>query len=137
MKIGELAERSGHTASRIRFYEREGLLKLVDRRANGYRHYPPEALVVLNLIDTAQHAGFTLDEIRRMVPSNLDEWKHDGLLDALRAKVKEIDALEARLAKSKAQIARLIADIEAKPDDIDCKDNARRVMARMLVEVGN
>ncbi len=136
MKIGELAERSGQTASRIRFYEREGLLKLVDRRANGYRHYPPEALVVLNLIDTAQHAGFTLDEIRRMVPSNLDEWKHDGLLDALRAKVTEIDALEARLAKSKAQITRLIAEIEAKPDDIDCKDNARRVMAQMLVEVG-
>ncbi|GGO58448.1 transcriptional regulator, MerR family [Roseovarius pacificus] len=134
MKIGELAKRSGQTQSRIRFYERIGLLKLVDRRSNGYRTYPPEALVVLNLIDTAQSAGFTLDEIRQMVPSDLDEWKHDGLLDALRAKVAEIAALEAKLKNSKAQIKRLIAEIEAKPDDMDCKDNARRIMANMLVE---
>lgn len=134
MKIGELAKRSGQTQSRIRFYERIGLLKLVDRRSNGYRTYPPEALVVLNLIDTAQSAGFTLDEIRQMVPSDLDEWKHDGLLDALRTKVAEITALEAKLKNSKAQIKRLIAEIEAKPDDMDCKDNARRIMANMLVE---
>lgn len=136
MKIGELAKRSGQSQSRIRFYERVGLLKLVDRRANGYRTYPPEALVVLNLIDTAQSAGFSLDEIRRMVPSDLDEWKHDGLLDALRAKVAEITALEAKLKRSKAQIVRLITEIEAKPEELDCKDNARRVMANMLVETG-
>ncbi|MBS0474783.1 MAG: MerR family transcriptional regulator [Proteobacteria bacterium] len=134
MKIGELAKRSGQSQSRIRFYEKVGLLRLVDRRANGYRSYPPEALVVLNLIDTAQHAGFSLDEIRRMVPSDLDTWQHDGLLDALRAKVAEIDALEAKLARSKAQIVALLAEIEAKPGDLDCKANARRVMARMLVE---
>lgn len=135
MKIGELAERSGQTASRIRFYEKEGLLKLVDRRPNGYRTYPREALVVLNLIDTAQNAGFSLDEIRKMVPSDLDDWQHDGLLDALRAKIAEIETLQKRLARSKKQIERLITEIEAKPDDMDCKDNARRVMANMLVDL--
>jgi len=31
MKIGELAERTGLTPSRIRFYERIGLLTLVER----------------------------------------------------------------------------------------------------------
>ena len=36
MRIGELAQRSGLAPSRIRFYERIGLLKLVQRRANGY-----------------------------------------------------------------------------------------------------
>ncbi|MDE2436392.1 MAG: MerR family transcriptional regulator [Sphingomonadales bacterium] len=136
MKIGDLAKRSGQTPSRIRFYERIGLLKLVDRRSNGYRTYPPEALVVLNLIDTAQNAGFSLDEIRRMVPSDLDQWQHEGLLDALKAKVDEITALETRLGRSKAQILGLIAEIESKPGDMACKDNARRVMARMLVEAG-
>ncbi|MCV0382835.1 MAG: MerR family transcriptional regulator [Erythrobacter sp.] len=135
MKIGELAERSGQTASRIRFYEKQGLLKLVDRRPNGYRTYPREALVVLNLIDTAQNAGFSLDEIRKMVPSNLDDWQHDGLLDALRAKIAEIETLQKRLARSKKRIERLITEIEAKPDDMDCKDNARRVMANMLVDL--
>lgn len=44
MKIGELAKRSGLAASRIRFYEKIGLLKTVKRSANGYRSYPPETL---------------------------------------------------------------------------------------------
>jgi hypothetical protein len=37
-----------------------------------------------------------------------------------------------RLRQSKAQIVALIKDIEAKPDDIGCAANARRVLSRML-----
>ena len=50
----------------IRFYEKIGLLKLVDRRPNGYRTYPQEAVVMLELINSAQQAGFSLDEIRAL-----------------------------------------------------------------------
>jgi DNA-binding transcriptional MerR regulator len=132
MKIGELAKRSGLTPSRIRFYESIGLLKMVDRRPNGYRIYPPDALVVLELIDTAQKAGFSLDEIRTLVPGDLDQWDHGSLVPALRRKVGEIEELEARLANSKLQLIALIDDIEAKPDDVDCAVNARRVLTRML-----
>lgn len=132
MKIGELARRSGLSQSRIRFYESIGLLKMVDRRPNGYRIYPPEALVALELIATAQKAGFSLDEIRTLVPGDLDRWDHDALVPALRRKVTEIEELETRLEDSKAQLVALIADIEAKPDDIDCADNARRVLSRMF-----
>lgn len=35
MKIGELAQKTGLAPSRIRFYERIGLLKTVTRKANG------------------------------------------------------------------------------------------------------
>lgn len=132
MKIGELAKRSGLSQSRIRFYESIGLLKMVDRRPNGYRTYPPEALVALELIATAQKAGFSLDEIRTLVPGDLDRWDHGALIPALRRKVTEIEELEIRLAGSKKQLVALIADIEAKPDDINCADNARRVLSRML-----
>ena len=132
MKIGELARRSGLSQSRIRFYESIGLLKMVDRRPNGYRIYPPDALVVLELIATAQKAGFSLDEIRTLVPGDLDQWDHGSLLPALRRKVVEIEELEARLARSKVQLVALIDDIEAKPDDVDCTANARRVLTRML-----
>jgi len=132
MKIGELARRSGLTQSRIRFYESIGLLRTVERRSNGYRTYPPEALVVLDLIATAQQAGFSLEEIRTLLPSDLDQWEHGALLEALRRKVREIEALEARLGRSKAQLVALIADIEARPDDIDCATNARRALSRML-----
>lgn len=132
MNIGELAKRTGLTNSRIRFYESAGLLKTVDRRPNGYRTYPPETVMVLELITTAQAAGFSLDEIRTLLPSNMDRWDHSSLLEALRRKVADIEALETRLAQSKAQLVALLEDIEAKPDDIDCAANARRVLSRVL-----
>ncbi len=81
---------------------------------------------------TAQNAGFSLDEIRRLLPADLERWEHDGLLEALRRKVADIEALEARLAENKAQLVSLITDIEAKPDDIDCATNARRVLSRVI-----
>ena len=62
MNIGELAWRTGLTASRIRFYESLGLLPMVERMPNGYRRYPRDAQLLLELIDTAQQAGFSLDE---------------------------------------------------------------------------
>lgn len=137
MRIGQLAKRSGLTPSRIRFYESIGLLKTADRRANGYRMYSAEAATILELIATAQRAGFSLDEIRALLPSDLDQWDHDGLLKTLKQKVKDIGALEARLAQSKMQLVRLIGEIEARPDDIDCAANARRVLSRVLGDATN
>ncbi len=54
MRIGELARLSGLTASRIRFYEAAGLILAVERQANGYRDYPPEAVWILEIIASAQ-----------------------------------------------------------------------------------
>ena len=48
MRIGELARRSG--PSRIRFYEAKGLINVVSRKANGYREYPADALIILDII---------------------------------------------------------------------------------------
>ncbi len=91
MNIGELAKQTGLTSSRIRFYERAGLLKTVERKPNGYRTYPPEAVLVLELIATAQNAGFSLDEIRALLPPGLERWDHGVLLQALRSKVIDIE----------------------------------------------
>lgn len=131
MKIGELARRTGLAASRIRFYESIGLLQLVDRQANGYRSYPEEAVLVLNLISTAQQAGFSLDELRILLPQDLSQWEHGKLLDTLQAKVRDIEALEQRLAQSKTHLLALIHEIENKPGDLDCAANAKRVLSKM------
>ncbi|EZH78832.1 MerR family transcriptional regulator [Ectopseudomonas composti] len=131
MKIGELAQRTGLAASRIRFYESIGLLKLVERQANGYRSYPEQAVMVLNLITTAQQAGFSLEELRTLLPQDLSQWQHGKLLDTLHTKVRDIEALEQRLAQSKTHLLALIDEIESKPDDIDCATNAKRVLSKM------
>lgn len=133
MKIGELAQRTGLAASRIRFYESIGLLRRVERQANGYRRYPEQAVLVLNLITTAQQAGFSLDELRTLLPQDLTQWEPGKLLDTLHAKVSDIEALEQRLAQSKARLHTLIEEIESKPDDLDCAANAKRVLEKMYL----
>lgn len=130
MKIGELAQRTGLAASRIRFYEDIGLLK-PEREPNGYRTYSPQAVLVLNLIATAQQAGFSLDEIRMLLPPDMAQWQHGSLIETLRGKVQDIEALESRLAQSKAHLVALMAEIEAKPEDMDCTTNAKRVLSRL------
>lgn len=115
MNIGELADRTGLSHSRIRFYEREGLLTNVDRGPNGYRQYPPEAVGVLNLIKMAQEVGFSLEEIRALLPPDLSQGTHKALLDTLRRRVKTIEAFQARLEQTKAGMISLIMTIESKP----------------------
>jgi DNA-binding transcriptional MerR regulator len=126
MQIGELAKQTGLTASSIRFYEAQGLIS-ASRRANGYRAYAAEALVALNIITSARDAGFTLAEIRHLMPGDLSPC--DGaLLGALRKRVDDIRALEQRLAQTRLQIEALIADIEDKPEGMTCEANADRVL---------
>jgi MerR family redox-sensitive transcriptional activator SoxR len=63
MKIGELAERTGLSASAIRYYERISLLAPA-HRAGGQRRYPAEAVHRVLLIRFAGDMGFTLAEIK-------------------------------------------------------------------------
>ncbi|KWK17371.1 MerR family transcriptional regulator [Burkholderia stagnalis] len=134
MKIGELAVRTGLTPSRIRFYERIGLLTSVERQANGYRTYSPEAVVMLDLITAAQKADFSLDEIRTLIPSDFAQWQCGSLLDAPRRKVQDIEALEARLARNKAHVMSLIAGIGAKPEAVERAAHAMRLLSRVHPE---
>jgi len=131
MRIGELAERSGLTASRIRFYEASGLINAVERNANGYREYTAEAVVTLDIITGAQKAGFSLQEIRSLLPTKLGTWQEDKLLDVLRKKVADIESLRERLAQSSAQLLGIIETIETSPEGLSCDDNRKRVLNRM------
>lgn len=135
MKIGELAKRTGLAASAIRFYESKGLLNAVSRQENGYRDYPLEAVAVLSIIVNAQQTGFTLDEIKQVLPEDFSTWRHDELLNMLNKKISDIEAMEVRLAQSKAQLRALMQMIDAKPDGMDCEDNAIRVMDNFGIPV--
>lgn len=131
MKIGELARLSGVAASRIRFYEASGLLQPAERQSNGYREYAPESLTRLEIILRAQSAGFSLDEIRALLPAHLGEWPREELLQALRSKVEEINVLEQRLAQNKRDLLALIREVDHQLDGEDCTERARRVINKM------
>jgi MerR family transcriptional regulator, redox-sensitive transcriptional activator SoxR len=94
MPIGEVAERTGMSASRIRFYEARGLLPEPER-AGGKRRYGEEVLRRLAIIDAAQRVGFTLEEIRDLLGSR-DELAHERLRQLAVLKLPELDDLIAR-----------------------------------------
>lgn len=131
MKIGELSKLTGLTTSRIRFYEKAGLIKAVTRQANGYRTYPQEAAVILEIIDSAQRAGFSLEQVRHLLPIGEGSWDHQELLEALKAKVSEIDTLQKRLKENKARLLIAIEGIESRPEGITCADNKKRLMEQL------
>jgi MerR family redox-sensitive transcriptional activator SoxR len=63
MGIGQVAREAGVRPSTVRYYESIGLLPEPPRRS-GRRRYDPGVLHRLAIIQTAQQAGFSLDEMR-------------------------------------------------------------------------
>ena len=96
LSIGQVAERAGLRTSHIRFYERVGVLPEPERES-GQRRYRAEVLHRLSIIDVAQRAGLTLEEIAPLTgPQNrsADAGRHiRALADE---KLPQIDALIAR-----------------------------------------
>jgi MerR family redox-sensitive transcriptional activator SoxR len=63
MLIGEVARRSGLTASTLRYYERAGLLP-APARSSRRRQYEPRVMGRIRIIQVARDAGFTISETR-------------------------------------------------------------------------
>lgn len=113
MKIGEIAKRAGVSASRIRFYEEQGILPPAPRGANGYRDYPESLIATLGFIEQAQRLGFSLKEIAGH--TTLEGKVCDALPQKLRAKLAEVDAHIAAAQARRAELVALIATLE--PDE--------------------
>ena len=91
LAIGEVAERAGMSASRIRYYESRGLLPAPER-ISGKRRYAPEVLRRLAIIDAAQRVGFTLNEVSELLGPR-SEPAHERLRELALLKLPEIDEL--------------------------------------------
>jgi MerR family gold-responsive transcriptional activator of gol and ges genes len=71
-RIGDAAKLSGVPVKLIRYYESVGLLKSVDRQANGYRTYDRRDVHELRFIKRARLFGFPIKEIAEL----LDLWRN-------------------------------------------------------------
>ena len=85
--------------------------------------------MVLEIIGSAQTVGFTLKQIRELLPLDANNWQHDRLLGALKRKVADIEALQARLKRNRASLLAAIETIENRPTGLACADNTKRVLA--------
>ena len=67
LTIGALARLAGVNVETIRFYQRKGLLAEPVRPAGGIRHYGESDADRVRFIKSAQHIGFTLEEIGQLL----------------------------------------------------------------------
>jgi Cu(I)-responsive transcriptional regulator len=67
MHIGDTARLSGVSVKSIRHYESVGLLRSVDRQANGYRTYDVCDVHELRFIRRARLLGFSIEAIRDLL----------------------------------------------------------------------
>ena len=95
LPIGALARRTGVATSALRYYERLGLLSPAARPGRR-RHYTVSSAERVALIRLYQDAGFTLEEIGRMLASGSQGRRGWG--DLAERKIAELDA---RIADAK------------------------------------
>ena len=124
--IGEVAERSGFTASALRYYEGRGLVAPATRTDAGYRLYDDDALARLAFISRAKQLGCSLEEIIDLVgiwdgqrcdpvQRRFHELVTSKIVDAQR-QIAELTAFAAQLQTAAAQLA-------GKPIDGPCGDD--------------
>jgi DNA-binding transcriptional MerR regulator len=94
LRIGEIAAGAGVAPSRIRYYERVGILPEPDR-VSGQRRYDRSVLDRLSLIDVGQRAGLSLEDIRELLDAGSEPISANLRVLAAR-KLPAVDALIAR-----------------------------------------
>jgi DNA-binding transcriptional MerR regulator len=111
LQAGELARRTGVSKDALRFYERQGLLPRPERLPNNYRVYPPQAVERVLWIRRVLAAGFTVEELSRI----LAERERGGVpcsrvRDLGAAKLAEIEERLHELEAARDSLRILLAD---------------------------
>jgi len=131
LKIGELAKQTGLNPSKIRFFEKEGIFNLGQREANGYRTYPIDAVDLLMLIVQAQEVGFTLKELKGIMPTanNINHfWSQDALKSAVVKKMAGLAKLQLKLADNQTKLQRILDELGDHTTGDNCLVNAKRIL---------
>lgn len=116
MRIGEFARRSGVSTSKIRFYEARGLLPPAARAFNGYRRYDEADLSVIGFIRRAGALGFSLEDIARFMSRPAQERRaKQGVVQALEAKLAEVEAHLAAVEVRRNGIIALLGELRSRP----------------------
>ena len=128
--IGELARRTRVAASALRYYERIGLLPPAER-AGQRRHYPPSVAERVALVRLYQDAGFTLQEIGRMLAAGSQGRRGWGDLAA-----RKIAELDARIADAQQARTLIKHALECPHDDLLACPRFRSALEAQLNAVG-
>ena len=121
--IGDIARRSGFSASALRYYEDIGLVDPSGRTDAGYRLYDDEALTRLAFIARAKQLGCSLEEVTDL--AGIWDGQQCGPVqrrfhDLVTAKIRDADAQIGELTAFAEQLRNAAAQLDAEPVDGPC-----------------
>jgi DNA-binding transcriptional MerR regulator len=125
MNISQLAKACDISADTVRYYEKQGLLAAPARLENGYRSYEPAQVEQLRFIRGAQALGFSLQEIRAILPLLAQgKFGRPQIEQQLQTKMAQIDAHIAQLQQLKTELAATFAALKCAPESTLVTDDA-------------
>lgn len=111
LRAGEVAHRAGVSKDTLRFYEQRGLLPPPLRTSNNYRAYPAGTVERVLWIRRVLAAGFTIDELARILAERDRGGIPCGSVRALgAAKLAEVEERLRELTVLRDGLRTLLAD---------------------------
>lgn len=108
-KVGDFSKLSQVSVKTLRYYDEIGLLKPVEvDRFTGYRYYSADQLPRLNRILALKDLGLALEQIARLLESDLPPAQLRGILRMKQAEIAQhVEEEQARLARVEARLRQI------------------------------
>ena len=135
MRIGELARQAEVNIQTIRFYERRRILRAPSRTTGGYRSYEKQDLEHLLFIKWCQRLGFTLQEVRELLPLHAalsgktlsrNHSKLQRIVRMAEGKLKNIQSKIASLQQMSKQVKRALRELQRTPGPVCPASRSKR-----------
>ena len=93
LKIGDFAKLAGTNLRTLRYYEELNLLSPASRSQGGFRYYRATDVNRLQMIQTLQDLGLSLERIRELLETREDGLSLPDMVGRVRAALREQDRL--------------------------------------------
>ncbi|OZM78517.1 MerR family transcriptional regulator [Pseudonocardia sp. MH-G8] len=124
--IRAVSELTGLSVDALRWYEREGLVPLVDRGADGRRRYPAAAIRFLRLVTALRRTGMPVAQVREFVQMGTGRTWHEQRMALLVQRRAAVRAQQEELADDLAVVDAKIEHYRDLIDrGLDCEDEIR------------
>lgn len=124
--IREVSEQTGLSVDTLRWYEKEGLIPLVQRTGTGRRQYPPAAVRFVRLVQALRRTGMPVADVRDFVQLG------GGTLENHPTRLRLLEQQTAAIEQRLAELTEDLAVVQAKTAEyrrliaagLDCEDEA-------------
>ena len=139
MRIGELARQAEVNIQTIRFYERRRILRAPSRTAGGYRSYEKMDLEHLLFIKWCQRLGFTLQEVRELLPLHSalsgkavsrNHRELQGIVRMAEGKLENIQSKIASLQQMSKQVKKALSELQRTAGPVCPASRSKRVRSQ-------